>query len=260
MSGTGNDQIFTGVTVANNGTFDMNGVVSEGFTMMTGNGTVVNSGAATSTLQLGEGTAAGNTGTFSGQINDTVGKIALIKTSTGVLTLSGINGYTGGTTINGGTLEVSGSIIGNVTDTAVLKLDNNTALASGATLILAASPAAGAVNLNFTGTQTVNALYYGAAPASSGTWGGTGSGAPASIPPSSAPASSTSPPEDRHRQELGPARATTTPAWAHTLNVSYYQRIHLSRGPRTAKRTKEHLGGCAWHNDYDSLIDRQPSH
>ena len=73
---------------------------------------------------------------------------------------------------------MSGSIAGNVTNTAgVLQLDNNTALASGATVTLAASPAAGAVNLNFAGTQTVNALYFGGVQKAAGTWGGTGSGA-----------------------------------------------------------------------------------
>ena len=95
----------------------------------------------------------------------------------GSLKLSAANTYTGGTTITGGTLEVSGKIAGNVTNTAgVPRLDNTTTLATTAIVSLAASPAAGAVNLNYTGSQTVKALYFGGVQQAIGTWGGTGSG------------------------------------------------------------------------------------
>jgi autotransporter-associated beta strand protein len=123
-----------------------------------------------------------NTATvFAGLITGS-GSLTLAGNSSGKLSLSGYaNTYTGGTTITGGTLDVTNgaSISGNVTNTGgTLKLDNNTALSSTATLALAATPAAGAVNLNFTGTpQTVAALYFGSTPQATGTWGGTGSGA-----------------------------------------------------------------------------------
>ena len=125
----------------------------------------------------------------------------------GTLKLSGVNTYSAGTTITGGTLEVSGKIAGNVTNTAgVLQLDNNTALASGAIVSLAASPAAGAVNLNYTGSQTVNALYFGGVQQAIGTWGGTGSGA-ANINPAFA-------------ANTGVLNVTTGPAVAPPYSVS----------------------------------------
>ena len=121
---------------------------------------------------------------FAGQILGSGGSLTLSASSTGTLTLSGVNTYTGLTTINGGTLDgnVAGSIPGNVTVTSTsgtaLKLDSTTAMASTATLTLPASPAAGAVNLNLSGgTQTINALYFGSTPQATGTWGASGSGA-----------------------------------------------------------------------------------
>jgi len=109
------------------------------------------------------------------------GSFTLSGNSSGMLILSNYaNTYTGGTTITGGTLDITNgcSIAGNVTVTGgTLKLDSNTALATTATLTLPSSPAAGMVNLNFTGTQTVSALYYGATPQALGTWGSLTSGA-----------------------------------------------------------------------------------
>jgi autotransporter-associated beta strand protein len=94
----------------------------------------------------------------------------------GTLTLSAANTYSGGTTINSGTLEVSGSIAGNVTvNGGVLKLDNTTTLASGATLTLPGSPSASQVDLNLSGgTQNISALYFGTTQMAAGTWGASG--------------------------------------------------------------------------------------
>lgn len=119
LGGTGNDQIFIGATVTLNagGTLDMNGR-NEGFNHLTGIGTVTNSAAATaSTLTLGLHTGDS---TFSGQINDGAGTVALVKTGAGIRTLSGTNTYSGPTTVAGGTLLInntagSGVGSGNVT-------------------------------------------------------------------------------------------------------------------------------------------------
>ena len=63
-----------------------------------------------------------NTATFSGVIKDVSGyngqgsgPTALIKTGTGTQILSGVNTYTGTTTVNGGKLLINGSISGSVT-------------------------------------------------------------------------------------------------------------------------------------------------
>jgi autotransporter-associated beta strand protein len=87
------------------------------------------------------------------------------------------NFYSGGTTISAGTLEGSAisSIPGNVTNSGgTLKLSSVASLAAGATLALANSPAAGAVNLNFSGAQTINALYFGTTRKAAGTWAAAG--------------------------------------------------------------------------------------
>jgi len=136
-----------------------------------------NGGTNTPTVNLGMGTLTVNQSantTFAGKIT---GSGTLIKTGTGTLALSGANNYTGGTTINGGTLEgaAAGSVAGNVNNLAgKLQLDNASAMASSATLTLATTPGAGAVNLNFSGTQNISALYFGATRKAAGTWAASG--------------------------------------------------------------------------------------
>lgn len=110
-------------------------------------------------------------------VDVTVTNGALSKTGLGTLRLGCANSYGGGTTISAGTLEgvVASSIPGNVTNHAgTLKLDSASALASGATLVLASAPGAGAVNLNFAGTQTISALYFGTTQQAAGTWAAAG--------------------------------------------------------------------------------------
>jgi len=122
----------------------------------------------------------GQSVTFATALTSSGGTLTLSDTAGGgTLTLSSSgNTYAGGTTINAGTLEVSGSIAGNVTvNGGVLKLDNASALASTAVLTLAVSPATGAVNLSFSGSQTISALNFGASSLVAGTWGAIGSGA-----------------------------------------------------------------------------------
>jgi autotransporter-associated beta strand protein len=108
LGGTGGDQVYSsgGFTVNSGGVFDMAGL-SEGFDQLSGAGVVTNSVATASLLTLGQ---ANSSTTFSGSIMDgTLGgaKIALTKTGTGTLTLSGPNTYSGGTIISNGAVSVS---------------------------------------------------------------------------------------------------------------------------------------------------------
>ena len=129
---------------------------------------------------IGNGNAAAST--ISGIISDGGHGYGFTRTGTvnNTLVLSAANTYTGPTTNTVGTLDISatGSIKGDVTVTGgTLQLDSTTALASTATLNLATAPAAGAVNLTYSGSQTIKALYFGATQQASGTWGAVGSSA-----------------------------------------------------------------------------------
>lgn len=115
------------VTIANvaGATLDLNGF-NQTIGSLTGGGSTggqVSLGAATLTLG---GTNASTS--FAGVISGTGG--ALIKNGTGTLTLSGVNTYTGATTVNAGILTVA-------SNTALGGAAGSTTVASGATLLLA---------------------------------------------------------------------------------------------------------------------------
>ena len=88
------------------GTLDLGGF-SQTVGSLTGSGTVTNSGA---TFPATLTTGGDNTSTtFSGTIQNGNSTFSLTKEGTGVFTLSGSNFYTGATTINAGTLALTGS-------------------------------------------------------------------------------------------------------------------------------------------------------
>src|ERR1035441_7406439 len=82
----------------------------------------------------------------------------LTKSGAGTLILSGANTYTGDTTVNAGTLELRTA--GGLSDSDKLLL-NGTA----------------AVNLSFSGTDTIGGLVFDGVPQATGTWGSTASSA-----------------------------------------------------------------------------------
>jgi autotransporter-associated beta strand protein len=159
-----------------NGDVNINSLAGATATLNKGAGSGISGG-----VDLGGGNRAWNVGNGSAAVDLSVGvpisNGALTKTGLGTMLLNVANFYSGGTTISAGTLEggVASAIPGNVTNSGgTLKLSSFATLASGATLALANSPAAGAVNLNFSGTQTINALYFGTTRKVAGTWAAAG--------------------------------------------------------------------------------------
>ena len=96
----------TGTVVMSGGTLDFNGR-SEGWDVLSGGGTITNSGAAASIMTLGQD---GGSGSFSGTIINGTSPMSVSKTGFGVQTLSGTSPYTGTTTLTRGTLLVTGSL------------------------------------------------------------------------------------------------------------------------------------------------------
>lgn len=155
-------------------------LVLTGTNIYTG-GTTINAG----TLQLGNGET---TGSIAGDVtnnailavdrSDTVtfdnvvsGTGALQQNGTGTLVLTGTNTFTGGTTINAGTLQIgngatTGSIVGDVINNSVLAVDR-----SDAPVLSGAISGTGALRQNGTGTFVLTGTntYTGGTTISAGT-------------------------------------------------------------------------------------------
>jgi autotransporter-associated beta strand protein len=115
-----------GTLSVNGGLLNLNNIAAVTVGNLTGTGgTIANNGAGAITFTIGNGNATG--GNFQGVIanntNAGTGTLALTKTGTGSITLSGANTYTGATTINQGKLFINGSTAAS-----------NITVASGATL------------------------------------------------------------------------------------------------------------------------------
>jgi len=150
-----------------NSTLDLNGF-NNTIGSLSGTGIVLNNGAATATLTVGNDNTST---TFGGVLEDGTSVLQLAKIGGGTLTLTGANTYTGGTMISAGILQIgnggtTGSIAGNVIDNAVLAFDRSDSVAFGGAI----SGTGSVVNLGpgiltLTGTNT----YSGGTTISAGT-------------------------------------------------------------------------------------------
>ncbi|MGD0653475.1 MAG: glycosyl hydrolase [Thermoguttaceae bacterium] len=95
------------VSIASGAKLDLGGF-DQTINGLSGNGTVDNSVAGNPVLTMGANDA---NSTFNGVIQNTVGSIALLKTGSGTLTLSGNITYKGTTIVNDGELIISGAVV-----------------------------------------------------------------------------------------------------------------------------------------------------
>src|SRR5207249_1945004 len=97
-------------------------------------------------------------GTFSGIVKDNGPTVSVVKVGSGTETLSGVNAYSGGMTLNSGTLTVgNNSALGSGTAT----LNGGTLNANGAFTIANAIKVTGATNLQTSNTASQNLLFNG---------------------------------------------------------------------------------------------------
>ncbi len=159
---------------ASGGTLNLNNAAQTVDRVRTTGGTInLNSGHVLTIVQSGAGTNASRM----------QGTGSIIKQGANELVLTNVtSSYSGGTTVSLGTLVAASSSSlgqGNVTvaNGATNRLSDASAMYGAADLILDAAPAAGTVDLNFTGTNFIQSLYFGATAQAVGTWGAVGSGA-----------------------------------------------------------------------------------
>lgn len=199
-SGSGTNATFTGpLNLSGGGTFNFNGLSASNVTLTGGGvlslsyGTLTGLTLTASTLQtLGNSVASGVT-LFGSNVIDVAGNTPVVSNiggagaltvmdsiGNGTLSLSGVNGYTGGTTVNSGTLQLAAAnaagggtlavnaggvfdlngfnqTLGNATNAGTIKTGVGALTAanySGAgTLAVALKP--GVTNLNVAGTATL---------------------------------------------------------------------------------------------------------
>lgn len=107
---TGNDRlpITTDLSVSSGASLVISSGRSQQLNSLSGSGTVTGSGASLATLTLGGNNASFS---FAGNMqNGGAGGLAVVKTGSGTMTLTGNKAYTGGTTVSAGTLRNNGTL------------------------------------------------------------------------------------------------------------------------------------------------------
>jgi autotransporter-associated beta strand protein len=149
LSGTGTLGSTSGSLTVNAGTLDLNGTTQTVGNFTGSGGTVLNNNTGTNiTFTIGNGNGTG--GNYQGVIADHssgTGTVALTKTGTGTITLSGANTYSGGTTVGAGTLFVNNTS-GSGTGTGTVTVNGTGTLGGNGTI-------SGAVNVSASGA-TIN--------------------------------------------------------------------------------------------------------
>ncbi len=131
------------MNIASSAIFDIWNGQSVVVDALTGAGSVDSSvGGTVQTLTVGSNNGSG---TFSGIFSNTTGNLGLTKIGSGTQTLTGMNTYSGTTTVSGGTLATTGN---SIPDTGELVIDGG--------------------SVAVTGTEMVNTLFIGATQVSPG--------------------------------------------------------------------------------------------
>jgi len=160
----GGDLVFGTSGSANTATLDMRGFNATVGALTGGTNALVNNlyGGGTYTLTVGNNNASS---TFTGAIKNTSGAIALVKTGTGTLLLNGSNGYTGTTTVNGGTLQIGDGANGALATASAVTVNSGGTLAlnlaNSGTFGSQIYITGGAVNLMTGGTSTLSGYLGG---------------------------------------------------------------------------------------------------
>jgi autotransporter-associated beta strand protein len=100
-------------------------------------------------------TAAASASTYSGAIAEGATGMSLTKTGAGIQTLSGVHGYTGTTSVNGGFLQLNGNTLAGGLSVSNATLASNSSFAGLATVASGGVIAPGA-SLGAIGTLTIN--------------------------------------------------------------------------------------------------------
>ncbi len=109
-------------------------------------------------MNLNVGGSSTVTSTFPGVIKDGTAKLTLLKTGSGTLTLSGVNAYSGGTSLAGGTLNINAdAALGTVPSPAATNLtfSASSTLQAGGTVSLIANRNV-SIGSGFTATLDTN--------------------------------------------------------------------------------------------------------